>query len=235
MTNSPLMLVTLALFAAACGSSSGTDSGPEEGEPYAQMALHDGYWVTEVEQPEVPMPITVINDMHIDTETRRVTVYAQARALGQTVSPPQVGPGECAEAPTGATVCFHPDAVYLNGSGAELAEADGTGAWWVKHSWIVDGEGYDNCELMPPQEVYDSCGWVEGILLDDGLSMQVGNERLYNIRVPLLDADPITYQVTRYEVEDGESTPTAGFDLIFDCVEEPSALDNQTRPCPTAP
>ena len=108
-----LVLLTLTSLAAACGSAPGTDSGRDEDESYLQMTLHDGYWRIEVDSPDLPVTITVINDMHIDLEARRATVYAQAQALGQVVSPPQVGPGECTEAPTGETVCYHPNAVYL--------------------------------------------------------------------------------------------------------------------------
>ena len=56
--------------------------------------------------------------------------------------------------------------MYLDGSANEAFESNGTGAWWVKHSWVVDGEGYTNCTLAPPRETYDDCFPVEGILLD---------------------------------------------------------------------
>ena len=127
-----------------------------EVDPYAMLAHHDGYWVTEVDNDELPVPVTVINDLHVDVETRRNTVYAQAILNGEVVSPPQVGPGECTTSLAG-TVCYHPNAVYLDGSGSEALESNGTGAWWVKHSWVVDGEGYTNCTLAPPRETYDDC------------------------------------------------------------------------------
>jgi len=206
------------------------------------LTYHDGYWVAEMENPDLPLPLTIINDMHIDAATKRVTVYAQSRLLGQIVAPPQVGPDECTETPNGDTVCFHPDAVYLNGSGQELMEADGTGEWWVKHAWILGGEGYDNCELRPQAE-YNDCFWVEGELLEDGLSMKVGateeGSGFYNIRTPLLDEDPIAYQVTRFAPKNSDAdageidlTPTEQFVLIWECVEEASAFDNQARSCP---
>ena len=235
MTHSPLKLATrllipLALFATACESS--TESGPEDSETYAQMALHDGYWLIEIDNPELPVPITVINDMHIDLESRRATVYAQAQALGQVVSPPQVGPGDCTETPTNETVCYHPNAVYLNGSGEELLEADGSGEWWVKHSWVVDGEGYDNCELFPPRETYDDCIPVEGVWLEDELSMRIGNlsDGPYNQRRPLLETEPVTYEVVSFLSPTEEARR-----LTFECVDKVSMFDGQARPCPTAP
>lgn len=33
-------------------------------------------------------------------------------------------------------------------------KADGMAKWWIKHSWILVGEGYENCEARP-QEIYD--------------------------------------------------------------------------------
>ncbi|MEM6927768.1 MAG: hypothetical protein AAF602_12620 [Myxococcota bacterium] len=206
-------------------------------DPYALLSTHDGYWTTEVESADLPFPATVVNDMHIDAETRRSTVYAQARIQGMTISPPQVGPGECTTTSQGATVCFHPDAVYLNGTGQELDQADGTGAWWVKHSWVVDGEGYDNCTLMPPRETYDDCIWAEGTLLEDGLTMRIGDleEGPFNERRPLLDQDPVRYELVSFGVLDLDAEPTADGGepaLIWDCVDEVSAFDGQSRPCP---
>jgi pimeloyl-ACP methyl ester carboxylesterase len=213
-------------------------------EEVSLLEYHNGYWVTEMENPELPVPLTMINDMHVDPATNSVTVYAQARLLRQVVAPPQVGPGECTETPMGDTACFHPDAVYLNGSGEELMEADGTGSWWVKHAWILGGEGYMNCELRA-QEEYNDCVYAEGVLLEDGLSMQVGAvgegmEAFFNIRTPLLDEDPILYRVTRYEpanlgaeADEIDLTPTAQWELIWRCEEVPSPLDNQVRSCPT--
>ena len=62
-------------------------------EPTSQLDYHDAYWVTKMDLPDNPVSLTVINDMHIDAATKRVTVYAQSRLLGKVVSPPQVGPG----------------------------------------------------------------------------------------------------------------------------------------------
>lgn len=214
-------------------------------EPTSQLDYHDGYWVAKMDVPDRPVALTIINDMHIDVATNSVTVYAQSKALGRIVAPPQIGPGECTEDNNGETVCFHPDAVYLNGSGEELMESDGTGEWWVKHAWILGGEGYDNCELRP-QKSYDDCAYAEGVLLDDDLTMKVGGivdadtgAWMGNHRTPLLDQNPIAYQVTRFEptnidpnVGEIDLTLVEGFTLIFECEEEPSAFDNQTRECP---
>ena len=216
----------------------------------SQIDYHDGYWVTKVDIPDNPVSLTVINDMHIDAATNSVTVFAQSKALGQILSPPQVGPGECTEGGDGETVCFHPNAVYLNGSGEKLMESDGTGEWWVKHAWTLGGEGYDNCEL-PPQENYDNCFWVEGILLDDGLTMEIGGiidadadadagAWGGNHRTPVFHDDgTVTYNVTRLEPTNldpnaGEIDLTLekGFVLEWTCEEEVSAFDNRARECP---
>ena len=213
----------------------------------SQIDYHDGYWVTKVDIPDNPVSLTVINDMHIDAATNSVTVFAQSKALGQILSPPQVGPGECTEGGDGETVCFHPNAVYLNGSGEKLMESDGTGEWWVKHAWTLGGEGYDNCEL-PPQEHYDDCFWVEGVLLDDGLTMEIGGIIDAdaggwggNHRTPVFHDDgTVTYNVTRLEPTNldpnaGEIDLTLkkGFVINWTCEEEVSAFDNRARECPT--
>ncbi len=212
-------------------------------EPASLVDYHNGYWVTKFRPEGARVAVTVINDLHYDPETRRVTVYAQMRALGRAMAPAQVGPGECTEM-RGETVCFHPDAVYLNGSGQELRKADGDGAWWVKHSWVLGGEGYDNCELRPA-ETYDNCLYVEGDLLADGLTMMIGGEasngyQYYNTRMPVFGEKSVTYLVNRFgpkntDPEAGEIdlTPMVKFALSFECRETASALDGVTRDCPT--
>ena len=186
--------------------------------------------------------LEIINDMYVDTLTKRATVYAQSRMLGKTVTPPQVGPGECMDSKNGK-VCFHPNAVYLNGSGKELMKADGTGAWWVKHSWVLDGEGYTNWELKP-REDYGEGDWVEGKLLEDGMTMKCGlteasKSSLYNLRRPIFDNHPITYQIIRYAPKNDDPkngpidmTPTVQFSLDFKCKSEKSAFNNLVRTCP---
>jgi hypothetical protein len=203
---------------------------------------HDGYWVTKMNAPGLLFPVTAINDMHVDSDTNRITVYAQSRVLGRVTAPAQVGPGECTES-NGETVCFHPDAVYLNGSGQELMEADGTGAWWVKHSWVLGGEGDDNCE-MRPAETYDNCFFVEGNLMDDGLTMKIGGvyngAEHFNTRLPVLNEDEVTYLVTRFgptntDPDAGELdlSPMVQFVMTWECQEKASAFDNVTRSCPS--
>ncbi len=241
ITKRRFTIVTLILILCLMVGCAGQEVAPSE--LTNQLDYHDGYWVATMDVPDRPVAIKIINDMHIDAATNSVTVYAQSKALGRIISPPQLNPDECTKNRIGQTACFHPNAVYLNGSGEELMKADGTGEWWVKQTWVLGGEGYDNCELKPLENYYD-CFWAEGVLLDDGMSMQVGavEESLngfYNIRTPLLDEQPITYQVTRFEPKnddptagDIDLTPTEQLVLTFECEEEVSAFDNRARECP---
>ncbi len=104
-------------------------------EPTSLVDYHDGYWVATMDAPRSPFQVTVVNDMHVDSKANRITVYAQSRARGNVIAPAQIVPGECTKS-NGETACYHPDVVYLNGSGQELRAANGTGAWWVKHSSV---------------------------------------------------------------------------------------------------
>ena len=202
------------------------------------LYYHDAFWVAKIKPEGAPAKITVINDMYIDTVTNRVTVYAQSKIGGKIVSPPQVGPGKCIETKND-TLCFHPNAVYLNGSGAELDSADGNGAWWVKHSWVLGGEGYQNWELKPKKN-YGDGKYVEGILLEDGLTMKIGIKEdsifnNYNLRMPILDkySGQVNYQVVRYESSDKTgSIPEEKFKLIWKCKKRKSPFDNSIRTCP---
>ena len=198
----------------------------------SELNYHEGYWTTEVTNPSIPFPIQVINDMHIDAATKRVTVYAQQRVNGMVVVPAQVGPGECTITLMGDTACYHPNAVYLNGSGEEFLQSDSTGAWWVKHSWVLGGEGYQNWELIL-EEDYGEGLWVEGILLGDNITMKVGDldgtdGGFYNHRRPLLQNDPVTYSVERYL----PPATTPDFSLEWECNTETSAFDGLARSCP---
>ena len=202
----------------------------------AQLLYHDSYWVTQVEVDNA-LDVTVINDMYVDLDTMRVTVYAQSRILASRliVSPPQVDPGECEDPLVGDRVCHHPNAVYLNGSGQELETSDGTGEWWVKHSWILGGEGYFNCPIQP-QESYDNCFWVEGEVAEDGVSIQVGgvepgDEDYFNVRGPVLDSSPIEYDLARFEPAEDGSGPVETFTLTWQCEEAVSAFDGSDRTC----
>ena len=202
------------------------------------LYYHDAFWVARIKPEGAPAKITVINDMYIDTVTNRVTVYAQSKIGGKIVSPPQVGPGKCIETKND-TLCFHPNAVYLNGSGAELDSADGNGAWWVKHSWVLGGEGYQNWELKPKKN-YGDGNYVEGILLEDGLTMKIGIKEdsifnNFNLRMPILDkySGQVNYQVVRYESSDKTgSIPEEKFKLIWKCKKRKSPFDNSIRTCP---
>jgi hypothetical protein len=202
------------------------------------LYYHDAFWVARIKPEGAPAKITVINDMYIDTVTNRVTVYAQSKIGGKIVSPPQVGPGKCIETKND-TLCFHPNAVYLNGSGAELDSADGNGAWWVKHSWVLGGEGYQNWELKPKKN-YGDGNYVEGILLEDGLTMKIGIKEdsifnNFNLRMPILDkySGQVNYQVVRYESSDKTgSMPEEKFKLIWKCKKRKSPFDNSIRTCP---
>jgi hypothetical protein len=197
-------------------------------------ACHDGFWVAEADDL-AQQAIIVINDTHYDPETRRTTVYAQTRTPeGMVLAPPQLSRGECAPDASGETVCFHPNAVYLNGGGEELDAEDGSGAWWVKHSWIVNGPGYYNCPLSS-EENYN-CIWAKGRLLDDGLTMKLSGvnlftRRLFNLRKPLIDQEPLKFEVARYTGRRFAATEP-DFVVSFECSEEPGPLDDQVRPCP---
>jgi hypothetical protein len=261
------ILLALSLLVAACGNDDDTqagsdsaetaageadtaegrdDAGPEASDGSApgsnapdgaDLLYHDAYWVAEVEPPGAPAPVIQINDMHIDIETNRATVYAQMRLMGKVVSPPQVDPGECTETQAGDRVCHHPNAVYLNGSGEELQASDGTGAWWVKHSWVLGGEGYYNCPIAPA-ESYDNCIDVEGVLLDDGITMKIGGVEPgtadnFNTRVPLIDRSPVAYNLITWR-DDG-SGPVEESNLVFECQEVVSPFDGSARTCPNSP
>lgn len=220
----------------------------------SRLNHHEGVWVAEVESPDLPRPIELVNDVRIDAWTMRVKVYAQSRMGRRILAPAQVGPGEFVERPNGESVGFHPNSVYLNGSGKEYSEDVGGGAWWVKHSWVLDGEGYNNWQLG---ETDYSLGdqYVEGRLLEDGLTMamsarltdadldrlglaaeDVEGQFYGNIRIPVPDTDPVTYRVTRYEPAnldvsagplDPTSTPT--FTLTLEFTTRPSPLDGLPR------
>ncbi|MEM7607984.1 MAG: hypothetical protein AAF411_21740 [Myxococcota bacterium] len=240
-TASPRTLaLALPLFIAACADDSSLDADDQLEGRYAMLELHDGYWVAEVPVDGLPVPVESIQDTHVDLQTRRVTVYAQSRLMGEITAPVQVGPSECATARSGETACYHPNAVYLNGTGREYVTDVGGGSWWVKHSWIVDGEGYHNCPFSL-EESY-TCNWATGTLMEDDVTLFMGSERnpgLYNIRGPVLDADPITYELVRYapenfDPETGESSgePTPVFVLDMNCTDAISEFDGVARGCP---
>ena len=229
-----IAIIILGILLSSCGTSRTFQIDNSKNSLY----YHDAYWVAKIKPEGAPAKITVINDMHIDTSTNRVTVYAQSRILGKIVSPPQVGLGECIETKND-TLCFHPNAVYLNGSGAELDSSDGSGAWWVKHSWVVGGEGYQNWELKPKKN-YGNGHYVEGILLEDGFTMKIGIRKDssftdYNLRMPIIDTNTrqVYYQIVRYEFSyKNDSILEEKFKLDWKCKKRKSPFNNDTRTCP---
>jgi hypothetical protein len=229
-----IAIIILGIFMSSCGTSRTFQMDSSQNPLY----YHDAYWVAKVKPEGAPAKITVINDMHIDTSTNRVTVYAQSKVLGKIVSPPQVEPGACIETKND-TLCFHPNAVYLNGSGAELDSSDGSGAWWVKHSWVVGGEGYQNWELKPKKN-YGDGQYVEGNLLEDGFTMKIGIRKDsiftdYNLRMPIINTNTrhVYYQIVRYQFSNkNDSIPEEKFKLVWKCKKRKSHLNNDIRTCP---
>ena len=229
-----IAIIVLGIFMSSCGTSRTFQIDNSQNPLY----YHDAYWVAKIKPEGAPAKITVINDMHIDTSTNRVTVYAQSRILGKIVSPPQVEPVDCIETKND-TLCFHPNAVYLNGSGAELDNSDGSGAWWVKHSWVLGGEGYQNWEMKPEKDYGDGY-YVEGILLEDGFTMKIGTRKDsiftdYNLRMPIIDTNTrqVYYQVVRYEFSDkNDSIPEEKFKLVWKCKKRKSPFNNDIRTYP---
>ena len=229
-----LAIILLGIFMSSCGTSRTFQMDNSQNPLY----YHDAYWVAKIKPEGAPAKITVINDMHIDTSINRVTVYAQSRILGKIVSPPQIGSGKCIETKND-TLCFHPNAVYLNGSGAELDSSDGSGAWWVKHSWVLGGEGYQNWELKPEKH-YGDGHYVEGILLEDGFTMKIGIRKDsvftdYNLRIPIIDTNTrqVYYQVVRYGFSHkNDSTLEEKFKLVWKCKKRKSPFNNEIRTCP---
>jgi hypothetical protein len=232
----------------------GATASEAPADSFASLELHAGYWIDEdgsVVEAYGGRTVLAHSVHHVDVPTRRMTVYAQAR-MRETVdgtgsevvvSPPQLAPGTCGPDPlNGQTVCAHANAVYLDGSGEERMTSDGTGAWWVKHSWVLDGEGYRNCQLMPPPDRvldYDTdCIPVVGQWQDDELTMVVGPTTpsgelapVYNERRPLLDQDPVRYWINRVDTRP-DAEP---FTLEFTCVpDEPSPLDGTELDCPSS-
>ena len=113
----------------------------------------------------------------------------------------------------------------------------------MKHSWVVDGEGYRNCELTPLED-YGEGTWATCELLEDGLTVRMsgdfGFDEFYgNLRKPLLSMGPIAYEVARYEPKnlDSDAGPidyisTPRFTPIMECRQEKNAFDGRARWCP---
>ncbi|MEO1035282.1 MAG: hypothetical protein AAFX44_06975 [Pseudomonadota bacterium] len=203
-------------------------------EPLDLLTCHDGFWVADYETDDRES-LTVVNDTHIDVQNRRTTVYAQiTSSTGDVIAPPQLNTGECRTDSNDETVCFHPNAVYLNGSGQELAVADGTGDWWAKYSWIDGGPAYYNCQLAAREDY--QCAWVKARLLDDGKTMRIGGvnavtRNIFDTRSPIVGDFGITYEINRY-LDLGWEPLEPTFSLTADCIEDPSPLDGRRRACP---
>ena len=229
-----IAIILFGILLSSCGTSRTFQIDNSKNSLY----YHDAYWVAKIKPEGAPAKITVINDMYIDTSTNMVTVYAQSRILGKIVSPPQVGSGKCIETKKDS-LCFHPNAVYLNGSGAELDSSDGSGTWWVKHSWVLGGEGYQNWELKPKKN-YGDGQYVEGILLEDGFTMKIGIRKDsiftdYNLRMPIIDKNTseVFYKIVRYESPNKNDTiPEEKFNLVLKSRKRRSPLNNQIRTRP---
>lgn len=90
--------------------------------------------------------------------------------------------------------------------------------------------------MLELAESHNNCFRVEGELLDDGISMQIGGiepdtEDFFNIRGPLLNTSPIEYDLTRFEPADDGSGPAETFVQRFQCEEATSPFDGSTRTC----
>ena len=227
-------MTLLVILLSSCGTSRIFQIDNSKNSLY----YHHAYWVAKIKPEGAPTKITVINDMHIDTSTNRVTVYAQSKFLGKIVSPPQVGSGKCIETKKDS-LCFHPNAVYLNGSGVELDSSDGSGAWWVKHSWVLGGEGYQNWELKPKKN-YGDGQYVESILLEDAFTMKIGIRKDsiftdYNLRMPIIDKNTsqVFYKIVRYESPyKNDTIPDEKFNLVLKSRKRRSPLNNEIRTRP---
>lgn len=219
------------------------------------LNYHQGYWVSEQLIEGIPSPVTAVNDIHVDAYEGTITVYGQVQVMGQIIAPVQAGLGEEVQHFSTNMLGMHPNAVYLNGSGEELTESDGTGSWWVKHP-IVGPEGYYNWPMLI--EDYSNGGqYTEGEVLEDGVTLAmrsffedsirgfpvdnnaITNEFYGNTRTPGFSTDPVTHISVRYEPANVD--PDAGIvdytstlmeTVVFECREEASALDGLVRDCP---
>ena len=98
----------------------------------------------------------------------------------------------------------------------------------MKHEWnLFDDETlFPMCNLGVA-ETYN-CGLVQGRLLDDELTMQVGTPTDYNLRTVYDEQSPVQYSVTIKQSNFPE------IELMWDCLEATSAFDGKMRYCPTA-
>jgi hypothetical protein len=91
-----------------------------------------------------------------------------------------------------------------------------------------------NWELKP-EEDYGEGTWVDGILLDDGITMKIGTlsdtENLlgFNTRKPIFKDYKLSYEVIRWEYENNESEPNEVFTLEWNYKTKKSAFDGLRR------
>ncbi|MEO0341280.1 MAG: hypothetical protein AAF242_18980 [Bacteroidota bacterium] len=201
----------------------------------SDLNLHEGYWVLEGVDTASNSVFVSVSDVHIDAATKRITVYAQTIVNGTIYQPAQVGPGGATVTTlTGEIAAYHPNAVYLNGSGKEHLEDVGGGSWWVKHSWVSDGGGYLNWRADQFAIDYGPGFYAESILLADGYTIKVGDldgdeNGQYNIREVFTTTNPASYHISSF-------VPFAGIEpvrvLVQLCAENVSSFDGLARYCP---
>lgn len=199
----------------------------------AYLSHHSAYWETKIKPEGSLFSVTVINDVYVEPSTGRVTIYSQSRAFGRAVAPAQIPQGECTVHDK-ETYCSHPSAVFLNASGAELKEAKGSGSWWVKQSWELDGEGFYSSEIRPA-EAYTQT-YMTGELLEDGLTIKVQSlDRGYVLRKPVYEKKGIAYEIIGFSETEQDDNPPSYEETVrieWQCKKEKSPLTGETRLCP---
>ncbi|MEO1253353.1 MAG: hypothetical protein AAFY41_00525, partial [Bacteroidota bacterium] len=113
----------------------------------------------------------------------------------------------------------------------EFLDDVGGGSWWVKHSWVVDGEGYQNWPLDQFAIDYGPGTYAEGILMEDGLSVKIGDLDVsetgsYNIRQPITDTNPVSFHISSYPDAGSAEPVSLG---VYTITENPSPFDGLAR------
>ena len=103
---------------------------------------------------------------------------------------------------------------------------------------MVRGRGNQNRELKPAKS-YGDGHYVEGILLEDGLTMKIGARKEsiftdFNLRRPIIDVTKrqVRYQVARYGISNQTGSPEETFKLVWKCKCRKSPLTGGIRTCP---
>lgn len=228
-----ISLIIVALLAAPFVHSDET-SGCLLTNGCAVLNHHAAYWETKIRPEGSLFSVTLINDIYFDPTTRRMTVYSQSQAFGRAVAPAQVPQGQCIFYENDE-YCSHPSAVYLNGSGKELTDADGSGSWWLRQSWVLGGEGFYSSEMRPAKRY--SSTYMTGELLEDGLTIKVGNpEQGFSLRRPIYSGKRVAYEVSAYIASlqsAGQVAYEEAFRLEWQCKTETSPLTGIKRSCPS--